>query len=385
MPTLASAKGLGAFVPLDYSTNNGGRWEHAIVLLPQTWSSMYDLIYAPQTFAEAYRQGYGSTPFHNHFSLQKKDWAFRTPITVRIEPLTVPSPTNASILSSLDPLYPGLGAIANEWAITTPTDFLAAVLAVLATYPDGETAKVDAVESPRALKKPKPVWTLTGTGAVQPMYRLQYIAEYAIRTRTLSIYYIPRATPLSQYRLSPAYSFTTTTVTPVLNTGSTFMHVDIDFGPNKTPHNQADARARLATEFIIDPGFMNGVARPTTAPAFLKATAPFLPNHPVSNLPNTTGSSQPTVQVGSRAVRVGNVDYHQPRLLLDSVWAEVPTDFETVPNEPLCCLYEGELVENPPGTWWYVTENGLVKAYETDPGPGSPTVRANDATNKPNQ
>lgn len=367
-------KGLGAYVPLDYSTDHGGRFEHAIVVLPQTWNSMYDLIYSPAGFMDTYRGQYADTPAHHHYGLLNKRWGFEQPITVQIQPLTLPGPATGSMLQSLDPMFPGLGAIGKNWATTTPRSFLQKVLTVLQPYRNGESGEVSAVNASEAkalTSQGVKLWPMDGTNLLQPAFRLQYVAEFAIRTRALRIWYVPQASPPLK-RFSPSFALTTTTLNPVKNTDMTLMHVDVDFGSagNAAPR-VADARARFATEFIVDPAFMNSVARPTTKP-FLKSNAPFLPTHPAITLPQSQASVHPNVQVKGHAITIGSKSYHQPTLTIDSVWPEPPATADD-PDEPLCMLFEGNLVEIPPGSghWFYWTGSGYEKAYSTPPEFGS--------------
>ncbi len=165
-----TSDGLGAFVRLDYNTNT----EHAIVLMAKEWGSLKDFIATPGIFIENWRSKYGSTPDHKHLKFDSKIWELEGPITFIIEPLTVPTSSNAMTLASLDPLYPGLGAVARKWMTTTPEKFLNNVMAeISAPYTSWDTGE-------------------TGYVAGMAPFTFAYIAEFAIKTRTITIKYIPR-------------------------------------------------------------------------------------------------------------------------------------------------------------------------------------------------
>ena len=358
--------GLGAFVTLDYTTiNKTGRFEHAILLLPQTRDSMYELIRAPGVFVEAFRGRYKSTPKHYHNVMASKWWQFAKPITISIEPLTIPSPSNAMTLSALSTLYPGFAAIADNWKVTTPSEFLSQVLE--ASRPASGGVSIGYKECK--------AWPSQGALSPKNPFPLQYVAEFALKTRTITIKYVPDSTRSSKWQFN--YPITLSTINPVQNTNLTFLHFDADFGngSNHTYASVADARAKFALDYITDPSFIDGLTKPTYVDSHgnsvgdgMISKAPFIYNVDQNILP-ASGPVQHTVPfVRGDGITIKGTTYYQPTLLIDSVWPDPATVPASEPVPPICYLLSGgPVVEYPVGSgeFYFVTSHGLVKAYST--------------------
>lgn len=341
--------GLGAFVKLDYDS----RYEHAIVLLASNFDSMYDLIYAPGKFVENWRQRYHRTPDHDQLGSSKPDWVFETPITIMIEPIALPSPANANILLGLGHLYPALIPIAQHWQGTSPSAFAESISG--------------AVSSPSSK-----IWNrLTYPTGVAPFVP-QYVAEFAIKTRTLTIRYFPRVLPDTQGKtVFPRHSrhymepMTSMTIDPVANTELNFLHFDIVFGfdtnnkpvPAQTPQQVADCRARFAMDFINDPGFMNTLTWPGT----YYSDAPFLAPRRANSLPKRVFPNDYPAIPNQTLVPMEKQAPFQPRVVIDSVWPDpddiplptartattggtVTTQSDPTEMPPICILLTGTAI-----------------------------------------
>ena len=380
MPTIdPNTEGLGAFVTLDYTTIDfKTRYEHAIVLIPKNWDSMYELIRAPGSFVEMYRQAYSLTPEHKHNGVPSRVWDLKGPVTIIIEPLTVPSPANVAILNSLVNLYPGLVAATANWADRTPRQFLTDILA--------------------AVNSPAPVsWNLNGwvteskgtSGTTDipitkniSRFPLQYVAEFALKTRTLTIKYIPRPAPLVP-TMKFSLPITLTTINPVQNTDLTFTHFDADFGNSKSIAAVADARAKFAMDFIVDPAFMNNLILDQRV---IQSTAPSMATNVAASLtvtqPKATPDKSPLKYKGiGITFSSSGPTYYQSRVVIDSVWpfpdnTHVPAS-EAVP--PLCFLVSGHYVLIN-GVWYIETAGILEKAYAPPTSPWNHNISQLNAT-----
>lgn len=294
--------GLGAFVRLDYNTNS----EHAIVLMAEKWESLYDFIYAPGQFIEMWRNGYDQTPEHKHLKFQSRIWELEGPITFIIEPITIPSASNAVTLASLEPLYHGLQAVAAAWKTTTPEKFLNKV-----------TGIVEAAATSWDPLPPGFVESDLFPPIKRKSFAFAYIAEFAIKTRTVTIKYIPRKDQTLKYTHLP---LTTMTVNQVRYTNLYFVHFDLHFLNNQyTRTDLADARAKFAIEFLQDPSFINNVSQVTGIPVqSKKGAAPMLPNMTGKVLQefNPNPAKRPYIKGEAVSGR------YQPRLVIDSVWPD---------------------------------------------------------------
>jgi hypothetical protein len=336
--------GVGTFVTLDYTTTTyATRYEHAVLLLPKEWDSMYELIRAPGHFIEAWRRRYQTTPDHWHKGFWSKEWELKSPITIIIEPLAVLRPDNVATLAALVKQYPGFATPVNEWSISTPQQFMSSVMTAAAN--------------------PAPIWQGTGGNP----FPLQYVVEFALETSTVTIKYLAHNI---RSEIQYANPITTATIDPVAGTNLTFIHFDVDFLQDHTFDSVADLRARFAMDFITNPGFINTL----TCPGTFKSTAPFMATSKSNSLVSSSqvvSASQPFVTGRGLTNGVGGPPYYQPRVLIDSVWTD-PSDVPSIePIPPICLLLTANEFDNN-GTTGYVSDELLIKAY-TPPPPPPPT------------
>jgi hypothetical protein len=357
MPALTghsiTPEGLGSYVFLDYDN----RFEHAILMLGKNWESLHELLRAPGLFVEAWRNSYNSvngTPNHYHLGYKSKVWGFEAPITIILEPLTIPIPANANTLIALNTLYPGLRAIGEKWNTTTPNKFHFKIVNAL-------TGSLNWDPIPGYAGVANPI-------NVEP-FILQYVAEFALQTRTLTIRYVPRDGsknfPVTTGRLQKG--ITTITINSVGNTDLTFLHFDVEFPKGFTAFDVADARASFAVDFISNPNFINQVPSPGTlfsiAPLRGNLSSNSLPDlstyppvtfqnpWPSTNFVAPSKKSQPSI-VGMGKERGTRKGAFRGRVTIDSVWPDpshpfikkipkndgVPGSMVSEPVPPLCAL-----------------------------------------------
>lgn len=296
-PIAGSPDGLGAFVRLDYNTNS----EHAVVLLAKEWDSLAHFIYAPGVFIERWRAGYDDTPEHMHLKYPSKAWELEGPVTFNIEPLTVPTSSNAMKLGSLAPLYNGLKTVAQNWYSTPPEKFLN-----------------DTIGAIRALPASWDLGTL-GVAGTDP-FEFAYIAEFAIKTRTITIKYIPRQHERGMYKHE---KLTTMTINKVILTDLNFIHFDIHIPDNiRDRHTIALERAIFAVDYLTNPAFINKVDQIDSAKSKArKSDAPFLANLSPKSLPDAEYPEKDRPNIYGEGGKDGKGPY-QPRLVIDSVWPD---------------------------------------------------------------
>ncbi len=281
------AAGLGAYVSLDYTVGGDARFEHAVVLLASQWEDLYHLIYNPSFFVEAWRQRYGSTPDHSHAGFTTPEWFMLGPITIVIEPLTSYTPKNFVLLKSLETLYPGFGALNIGMAIDAfPSAVINAANAPLSDWSSIRPTK----GLPPLTAKPFP---------------LAFIAEFAIATRTLSVYYIPQP-PAPERRYQSG--ITQMTINKVAYTDLHLLHFDLVMPEGAARHQVATSRAEFVMDYLENPAVVGSVE----APGYLHAAAAFLPDEKAQNLMVTPGVATSVPQFRSAG---------PPSVIIDSVWA----------------------------------------------------------------
>ncbi|MBS1715816.1 MAG: hypothetical protein JST30_15925 [Armatimonadetes bacterium] len=295
--------GAGAFVLLDYRTgHNPTHLEHSVVFLPESWESLSELIAAPQVFAnrvlKSYREVNGYNVATSRADLKINDWPLAGPVTVHIEPLTSPSFQNLAVLEALSPLYPGFADLlsmpSEETLGSTIAKFRNRVIAAstmnadptqvaaAGTAYDKEIAKLIVRDKPREDRKQDGFKTGGGSGpfgrgprgggslfeppAPQPStFDLQYIVEFALDTRLITVRYVPRATDYATVDVAPQrYLRPVTPVTrnPVKSTRLHFLHFDLDMSDTDDYHvDMADRRAAFAMDYLENPLRLNEILK----------------------------------------------------------------------------------------------------------------------------
>lgn len=419
--------GLGAFVALEYTSTVGARLEHCVLFLAKEWDSMYDLIKAPGVFMEALRNAYKSTPLHDHGGTDKLEWEFNSPISIVIEPLTAPTAANKILLMGLTELYPLLLNALDD--SLTANEFAAAVKSGATTSPPGfswsakvppmGTTDVEMIvptgsggyqskkipylmmgnETNWAAKVPKVSSTgqitsgSTGTPPPPPVgtpfFPLQYVAEFALKTRTLYIRYIPHATTSAgTFGATKGDEITAITVDPVQGTHLAFLHQDIVFSKAElTPPILSDRRARFAMNFLTDVRFLNELSLLKVMPKAYLSTSPLVYAMNTVDLPAPTNKPMKRPKIRPLAVQNGKPTLASaPTVIIDSVWPDPdkvkfsqndmaamfppgnPTP-EPDPPSPLCTVLVTTPVLQPNGTIVFVTAQLIIKSYEPEQEP----------------
>jgi len=425
--TLDPGLGLGAFIVLEYTSTVGARLEHCVLFLAKEWDSMYELIRAPGVFMEALRNAYKATPKHDHGTMGNLMWEFNTPITIVIEPLTAPTAANKVLLMGLTELYPSLmnalddSLTADEFAtaVTTGASTPPAGFSWSSKIPPMAQTDVDMIvptgsggyqpkkighvmmnnETNWAKNAPKVsstgTFTTGSTGTPPPppvgtnFFPLQYVAEFALQTRTLYIRYIPHATTSAgTFGDTAGDEITAITVDPVQGTHLAFLHQDIVFSKSDlTPGTLADRRARFAMNFITDLRFLNKPSLLKVKPAAYLSTSPLLYAMNTVTLPTPTHKPILRPKVRPLAVKSAKpTPASAPTVIIDSVWPDPdqvkfstgdlaamfppgnPTP-EPDPPSPLCTVLVTTPVQQPNGTIVYVTAELIIKSYEPEQEP----------------
>jgi hypothetical protein len=301
--------GVGTCVKLDYSENSDSRNEYAVWLISDDWDSLGELLYDPQAFVEDWRSRYSSTPLMFFGSKDENDtttqldeqheWTLVGPLTITIEPLTVRTPQNVSLLHGLKSYYPQLAG-----ALTAPASAFSSEIRNALAKP---VKKKDYVPSPNPFGVSEcdmtPSETAESMGTSPPQGGLAYVVQFAVQTRALTIKYVSRDVKVTKSKThkrwfqslkdytgaehDPAYknngfdhddseeSFTGVNFNNPAGTDLIFMHYDIAFAdkPNKRSHHDvAKRRAQFVMSFLENPVFMNDIKRnqDQTTSAFMK-------------------------------------------------------------------------------------------------------------------
>ena len=222
-------------MPLDYGP---GRLEHSIILHPDDFESMVDLIYAPGPFVEDAKARYIIDASSQSDDLRKLPWQFHKGyLTIVIEPLTVPTQSTIASLMRYSTIYP-LFAAAVDYYFSE------------GGAPAAETMAVKQ-------EKFKNQVVTAATPSTGKTFAGAYFAEFALDTNILMIKYI---TPPADSGTVRRYQ---NKITPVTNnwlakTTTKFLHFDlvipkgIKGGPTRHM-NSALLRAQLAVDYICDP------------------------------------------------------------------------------------------------------------------------------------
>jgi len=432
--------GLASFIMLEYNSFPDERLEHCVLMIPKHWDTMYELIRAPGEFVEFWRKVYKDTPYHAHGGPNRKEWEFTEPITIVIEPLTAATAANKVLLLGLSTLWPGLAnamdpsltveefAIAvKEGAKVSPTTTWSNKVPNVADVPvelwekghGGKLVKkvkkvplVGNEAMPKTYPSPLPGGFIPagpsypgGPPVGTAPFPLQFVAEFALKTRTLYIRYIPHdTTPVGTFSWAANRDeLTTMTVDPVQGTRISYLHVDIAFDPATITHEiVAESRARFAMNFITDLTFMNepGLIRVKQksgphAPEGFMSTAPLIYAVNTVALPDPTSDpiTRPVIAPLATTSDGKPTPASAPMVILDSVWPDPakkkytakdisamrntatppsgnppPTNPTEENPTPLCLvLVTTPVVVN--GVVTYVTSQVIVKSYAPEEDP----------------
>lgn len=227
--------GSGTIVPLDYG-HSGYPPEHSVLLVPDNWSSLVELLQYPFDFLVDAKLRFGKHVSTNPFS-----WDSVGPMTIILEPLTNLTRQNAESLHALalaaeirSPGNPHYNAMANalralipQWKTKTPEKWRGDLIKAC-TFPDGMVTKCKGY----------------------------FLVEYALYTRVIVIRYIPPS-PAPP----PIYMDVVTAVTfsDFLSTKPfprpALMHFDLKSGVDQNgtypPYTHASV-ARLKAQFVVD-------------------------------------------------------------------------------------------------------------------------------------
>lgn len=378
--------GLATFVPLDY----GSRYEYSAIVVPRDWSAMYDLIYAPQLFMEYARLSYGlGTPVSKATTQSSPPetvhWTFEDPITVVIRPLTEATQETRHILSLLNGYY-DFGTILTEWNSMPVAAFRDAVI----------NAADCKINPPHYVDHAKSGNTVHLDPWLDP-FSLKFVAEFAVRTRVLHIYYIPQPMwPSDPARMGqPYYNNHVTPVTwsRVGNTMQYFLHFDVDFGKDHTYDQVAQIRAQVAMDYIVHPEVINTWIANVNMTPNPAAGATYFERDPGDSDPYNQGQTFDTgfyvtdgslVEAGETKALAATpqasvapqqfqriAPVRDPRVIIDSVWpvppGETPADMAAIwhttpsndPPPPYLCINIG--------TEGGVPGDATVKMYQPTP------------------
>lgn len=353
--------GTGAFVLLDYSTtNNTDRNEHCVVFLPDSWGSLHELMRAPAAFMDNVLRAY--TEVKDVTGSKVTQWPFAAPITIHIEPLTSPSPTNIAMLTALSGLYP---LFKNALEHINDESFSLSTFRQLVI--DGAKVKASPAELQKLADRHRSmlksmVQTNGSSGQSQNqgtsggpssgpggwiaedfeepallpnLTELYFVIEYALNTRVLSVKYIPQP-PRASTDTNRRYFYrrlTDVTVNPVGLTAAQFIHFDMEFEPGERTHMLvAEERANLAMEYLEHPALLNHIVG---AAAVHLGTTQKLTYHLLSADLTTTGHElKQKDKLGNPAGPVFTIPAgFDPTVILDSVLPD-PSNLPTGVYDP---------------------------------------------------
>lgn len=356
-------KGKASVIPLDYAS----RYEYSIVLQPDNWDDMHALIKSPAEFLEWARLSFSQTPAFTVQGQSVQQWLTRAPLTIVVSPLTIPTTSNFAWLSVL-----GIDN-ASEMYSLDPGKYADSVMA--------QATSLFPTEGPRGNPRGKHWMGCRGV----------FIAEFALLTRVLNIFYLPPTFPPKTY--APRWylrQITPLTISKLGNTKLTLLHFDVDFGGKWTHQDVADARASLTMDYIENPsGFLNylfthkinlsanNASQPSSSPVFWDGS-------PLKKAKATMAdTTAQIVPLGVQPVTAPPTIRHSrlPRVTIDSVWpnsrqpvwTDSRTDWSTagtVPTPPppppyICIKVE---TESDPASEELAAGDEVIKYYSEPPG-----------------
>ena len=376
--------GLGAFVILDYSVDAlHPRHEHAVVLLPEHWNSLYDLIRAPGNFMEMWRNRYSSTPKINPMSQVPTPWHFKGPITIVIEPLTIPSPSCLVLLESLSTLYPAYKSIVDS-SLTEPAAFKQLVI-------EGASANKLPKKSKTKQATEYDNWISTGSNP----FPLQYVAEFALLTHTLTIWYIPRDLTGNLNSKGEIFydnlddQITAITENIVDQTRLSLLHFDLVMPANVSFSEMNDKRTRFAINLMADYEYLlnnvpivknSEIGKPYQNALFLNANTSFQASSAQLSLHESSPSQYDSTDKDIRPLFSSVLG--PTRIVMDSV-LPFPTDDDEViyPCILIPTVHMAQVSGSSSGTntaktttQMYPVPTVTIKAYAPPPPPPPPPV-----------
>jgi hypothetical protein len=301
--------GLGAFVLLDYRTGfDPDHLEHSVVFLPEDFDTLHDLMARPQEFFNKVLSSYSEVKGYNAGTgaadIAVSQWPLAGPVTIHIEPLTSPSFQNLAMLQALSTLYPGfanlgslprggtldesIGSFRNAVIAAAQTGANPTQMAAAGAQYDAWVAGLQVREKPDGSnpRDPEPPahhgrtnavvsGTMHGRTAQIPpripvptlptTFALQYVVEFALDTRLVTVRYIPRHVQYPSVISSSDLAHFTHSVTPVTRNpvkymGFEFLHFDIDMSGATDYHAEmAERRADFAMDFIKNPNSLGAI------------------------------------------------------------------------------------------------------------------------------
>lgn len=245
-------EGFGAIVPLDYG-HEEHKEEHSLLLVPDDWDSLPYLLAMPFKFLEKARARF----FFNE-STENYLWETLGPISIILDPLTVPSRASAEGLRTLAAML----SLKHERRCGCGEDSI---------YGEVSESIRNVIPQWQGLNhedwREKVIEACSEPG--QPC-RGFYLVEYALLTRVMVVRYVPPA--LSIYEHNPFYNDNITSVTFsdfLHGLGAHFLprtaYMHFDLKPNDdqlklVPHNEgyshwsaARMKAEFAVDYIMDP------------------------------------------------------------------------------------------------------------------------------------
>lgn len=235
MPITQPYAGYATIVKLDYGHQDP---EFSLILVPDRWSDLVELLELPYEYLRKARQ-----TFTHDSSASDHYWDVYGPLTIILDPLTVPSRTSAEGLRVLSTAVRQRGGIFT--AVANNLDGLIPNWQARTHFDWKDQVQVAC----------KPVDGVAKTDIPCPGF---FVVEYALVTRVMVIRYVPPA-------LHPTYF--KNSITPVtfsdflvnLPSGAAkpreaFMHFDL-INPKEsyTPQNVALMKAQFAADYVVDP------------------------------------------------------------------------------------------------------------------------------------
>lgn len=240
-------EGFGAIVPLDYG-HEGHKEEHSLLLVPDDWDSLPYLLAMPFRFLESAR-----SRFFFDGTTDPYKWDTLGPISIILDPLTVPSRASAEGLRMLAAML----ALKHEKRCGCGEDSI---------YGHVSESIRNVIPQWQGLNhedwREKVIEACSEPG--QPC-RGYFLVEYALLTRVMVIRYVPPA--LSLYEHRPFYDDNITAVTFsdfLHGLGANFLprtaYMHFDLKPNddqlkRVPQNEGYSHwsaARMKAEFAVD-------------------------------------------------------------------------------------------------------------------------------------
>ena len=219
MAPFRSFTGHAAVIPLDYGMGSIDRMEHSIIIQPDHWASMVDLLFAPQAYVNHVRKHYTGDG-------AALEWKLRNPLTVSIEPLTIATPGTIKTLKFLSrKLVTKLrSCVLSELNSMSPDEFRSSVM------------------------------TSFGAGQANKSFQGFFLAEFAANTSALIIRYLPPDEPdeVFQGNITPM-TINRIDQLGVASTGEwdAFLHLDIDLPTDNSKRSHVEVSRRRA-EFVVD-------------------------------------------------------------------------------------------------------------------------------------